>query len=79
MGLEPADEVFYPEEDYDYADDDNEAAERKERSEKLTNIVKEIMDSRIMTGDINRQIEIFPGISDKVKQIAKSYLEKATV
>lgn len=79
MGLEPADEVFYPEEDYDYAEDDNGVAERKERSEKLTNIVKEIMDSRIMTGNINRQIEIFPGISDEVKQIAKSYLEKATV
>ena len=76
MGLEPADEVFYPKEDF--IDYDSEEALRENESAKLTDIVKEIMESRIMSGDINRQIDIIPGVSQEVKGIAKEYLEKAT-
>ena len=76
MGLEPADEVFYPKEDF--IDEDSEEAIRDNESAKLTDIVKEIIDSRIMTGDLNHQIDIIPGVSDDVKSIAKQYLEMAT-
>lgn len=79
MGLEKAEEVFYPKEDFvddeDVADD---VALRVSKAEKLTDIVKEIIDGRIMSGDLNHQIDMMPGVSDRVKEIAKSYLEKAT-
>lgn len=76
MGLDPADEVFYPKEDF--IEEDSEEAERIHKSSKLTDIVKEIIDGRIMSGDLNHQIDIMPGVSDEVKKIAKDYLEKAT-
>jgi len=79
MGLEKVDEVFYPKEEFvddeDVADD---VALRVSKAEKLTDIVKEIIDGRIMTGDLYHQIDIMPGVNDRVKNIAKSYLEKAT-
>lgn len=77
MGLEPADEVFYPKEDF-VDDEDSEHSERLQKSDKLTDIVKEIMESRIMSGDLNRQIDLAPGVSDEVKSLAKKYLELAT-
>lgn len=77
MGLEPADEVFYPK--GDFIEDDSDEAIRNSQSEKLTDIVSEIIDSRIMTGDLNSQIDKFTGVSDEVKNIAKDYLAKATV
>lgn len=76
MGLEPADEVFYPKEDF--IEDESEEALRENESAKLTDIVKEIMDSRIMTGDLNHQIDIVPGVRKEVKDIAKKYLELAS-
>lgn len=76
MGLEPADEIFYPKEDF--VDDESEEALRENESAKLTDIVKEIMDSRIMTGDLNHQIDIVPGVRKEVKDIAKKYLELAS-
>lgn len=76
MGLEPADEVFYPKEDF--IEDESEEALRENESSKLTDIVKEIMDSRIMTGDLNHQIDIVPGVRKEVKDIAKQYLELAS-
>lgn len=76
MGLEPADEVFYPKEDF--IEDESEEALRENESAKLTDIVKEIMDSRIMTGDLNHQIDIVPGVRKEVKDIAKQYLELAS-
>lgn len=76
MGLEPAEEVFYPLSEF--IEDDSEEAVRDNESEKLTDIVKEIMESRIMSGDLNRQIDIMPGASDEVKALAKKYLELAT-
>lgn len=76
MGLDNADEVFYPKEDF--IEEDTPEAIRDNESEKLTKIVSEIMDSRIMNGDLNHQIDIIPGISDEVKKIAKRYLELAS-
>lgn len=76
MGLESADEVFYPKEDF--IEDESEEALRENESAKLTDIVKEIMDSRIMTGDLNHQIDIVPGVRKEVKDIAKQYLELAS-
>lgn len=76
MGLESADEVFYPKEDF--IEDESEEALRENESAKLTDIVKEIMDSRIMTGDLNYQIDIVPGVRKEVKDIAKQYLELAS-
>lgn len=77
MGLEPADEVFFPREDFISEEDVDEEA-RQNESEKLSNIVKEIMESRIMTGDLQKQIDVVPYASDEVKAIAKKYLELAT-
>lgn len=76
MGLDPADEVFYPKENF--IEEDSEEADRLNKSNKLTDIVKEIIDSRIMTGDLNSQIDKAPGVSSEVKGIAKDYLNKAT-
>ena len=73
MGLNTADEVFFPKEDFI-----EEVEERINDSEKLTEIVSEIMESRIMSGDLNSQIDRTPGVKDEVKVIAKDYLEKAT-
>lgn len=76
MGLEPASGVFYPKEDF--IDEESEEYLRENESSKLTDIVKEIMDSRIMSGDLNNQIDIMPGVREEVKLIAKEYLEKAS-
>lgn len=77
FGLQPASEVFYPNESF--VDDVDEVVdEEKAKSDALTDIVKEIMEGRITSGDLNHQIDIVPGVSDEVKQIAKDYLEKAS-
>ena len=77
MGLEPANDVFYPRSDF-IDEEDEEVDERENQAQKLTEIVKEVIDSRIMSGDLNRQIDIMPGVSDEVKAIAKDYLDKAS-
>lgn len=77
MGLEPASEVFYDKDEFVGEESEEEEA-RQNNSDKLTSIVKEIMDGRIMTGDIQRQIEVVPYASDEVKAIAKKYLEMAS-
>jgi len=74
FGLEPADLVFYPKEtmlNEDMEDDD------KRQSESLTNIVKEIMEGRMTSGDLFGQVRAVPGASDEVKDIACKYLQKA--
>ena len=80
MGLAPADEVFYPKKDFiDVDDEETDEDIRAMKSDKLTDIVKEVIDSRIMSGDLNHQIDIMPGVSDDVKSIAKKYLELASM
>lgn len=77
FGLKPASEAFFPKEDFVDYSDENELAERVNNSEKLTEIVKEIMEGRITSGDLFRQIDVVPGVRPEVKDIAKRYLELA--
>ena len=76
FGLEPADKVFYPKEDF-INGEDNEDIDIVKETESLTNIVKEIMEGRMTSGDIFTQIRVVPGASDEVKDIACKYLRKA--
>ena len=76
MGLKPASEIFYPEEDFELAESDEEA-EMRERSEKLTALVKEMIEGRITSGDIVGQIKAIPGVDDATKQLAIDYYNKA--
>lgn len=75
FGLEPADLVFYPKETIlnENMEDDDIARQ----SESLTNIVKEIMEGRMTSGDLFGQVRAVPGASDEVKEIACRYLQRA--
>lgn len=77
FGLQPASEVFYPKENF-IDEDDSEQGERVKQSDKLTEIVNEILEGRITTGNLFSQIDRVPGVSNEVKAIAKKYLELAT-
>ena len=77
FGLKPADEVFYSKEEFIDNEDNSERQQRLERSQALTDIVKEIIDSRLTSGDIFHQIDVVPNASEKVKSIAKRYLSEA--
>lgn len=72
MGLQKADEIFYPEEDYVMEEPEDDEIS-KEQSDKLTELVKSIIESRIATGDIEAQINAVPGVSDEVKSVAIKY------
>ena len=76
FGLEPASEVFFPKEDL-IEEMSEEDAERVYQSEKLTEYVKEIMESRLTSGDLFGQIDLVPGVSKEIKNIAKGYLQRA--
>ena len=76
FGLQPADEVYYPKEEI-IGEEDAEVAEARVKSDALTDIVKEIVEGRITSGDLNKQIDIVPGVSQEVKDIAKRYLSMA--
>ena len=75
MGIQNAEEVFYPKEDFEL--EEEEASEAEIQSEKLTNLVKEIIESRIMSGDIVNQIMINPAADDKTKKLAVEYYQMA--
>jgi DNA repair exonuclease SbcCD nuclease subunit len=75
MGLPPWKDVFYVDEEVEVEDVVSE--ERREASESLTEIVKEIMSGRITKGDLISQVEVVPYATDEVKQLAVSYLRKA--
>lgn len=75
FGLRPADDVFYPKEDFELSDED-EGSQIKE-SQALTDIVREIMEGRMTSGDLFSQVMAVPGASDEVKKIACDYLHKA--
>lgn len=76
MGLDKAEEVFYPKEAF-VDDKDYSTNERDLESSRLTDIVKEIIEGRITSGNLFHQIDIIPGVKDEVKSIAKKYLEMA--
>lgn len=77
MELDKADEVFYPKEAF-VDDEDYAMSEREVESSRLTDIVKEIIEGRITSGNLFHQIDIVPGVSEEVKSIAKKYLEMAS-
>ena len=70
--MRPASEVFHPKEDYDY--EEEETTESRD-TKVLDEIVREIIDSRLATGDIFKQIDNIPADED-CKDLAKSYLRK---
>lgn len=80
MGLPPARDVFYEDEVFKNSEGGEEYEEEETEEEKHTKaldlIVKEIMGSRIVTGDLFKQIDIIPG-NEKEREIAKEYLRKA--
>ena len=75
MGLKPAEEVFYPEESFELESED--VALARERSEKLTALVKEIIEGRITSGDIISQIYAVPGVDEETKKLAADYYNQA--
>ena len=74
FGLKKASEVFYPKEKF-ITEDDMSNEERQ--AESLKSIVSEIMGSRVMSGDLFHQIKIMPGASERAKNIACEYLQRA--
>lgn len=76
FGLEPASDVFYPKEDL-IEEMSDEEADRIYQSEKLTEYVREIIESRLTSGDLFKQIDLVPGVGKEVKDIAKGYLRQA--
>jgi|GEM_PF-1712249 predicted phosphodiesterase len=77
MNLKPAKDVFYPKEQFDLDLVDDEEIMSKEKSEKLTLLVKDIIESRLTTGDIVSQIKSIPGFDDETKNLATDYYQKA--
>lgn len=75
FGLAKASEVFYPKEEKEEVDDD--IAIEEERRESLKKILKEVMEERLMTGNIVNQIDLIPNASPKAKSLAKDYLQRA--
>lgn len=76
FGLDPYKEVFIEEEEC-ISDKTEEEIARDEENESLTNIVKEIMNGKITGGDLFSQVRRVPHASDRVKDIACDYLQKA--
>ena len=74
MQLPSVEETFYPSENFEL---EEEESEEEERSQKLTDIVKEIIDSRLTTGNIEHQIMIIPTADDDTKKLAIEYYRKA--
>ncbi len=74
FGLKPVEEVFYPKSDFV---DEADISEEDIRTQSLVNIVKEVMDGRMTSGDLFHQIRVIPGTSDRVKDIACEYLQMA--
>lgn len=79
FGLEPASEVYFENEEILGTEENDEKLEAARRSESLTAIVKEIMESRLTSGDLYAQIDIIPNATKEAKTLAKKYLERATL
>lgn len=77
LGLRPASEVFFPKEEFVDDLEGDFLSERVSNSEKLTEIVKEIMEGRITSGDLFHQIEVIPNVTPEARALAKKYLEDA--
>lgn len=81
FGLRPVSEVFYPKEAFDItgmSEEEIEALEEQEsRLQRLEDIVSEIIEGRLTTGDIFAQVRAVPVVEDRIKDIACDYLRKA--
>lgn len=75
MGLDPANTVFYAKEEF--INENIEEDDFEDKSKALTEIVKEILEGRMTSGDIFNQVRAVPGASDEVKDIACKYLQRA--
>lgn len=75
FGLCPHEEIFYKEEDFNL-EEQPEKTEEERHNEALDIVIEEVLNSRIVTGDLFRQIDIIPGTEEE-KAIAKEYLRKA--
>lgn len=76
MGIPNAEEVFYPKENFEVGEEEDEDPVAVQ-SEKLTNLVKEIIESRITSGDIVNQIMINPAADEQTKKLAVEYYQMA--
>lgn len=77
FGLPPASEVFYKDSEFVGSESDEEEESDEERhSRALDVVIEEVMNSRIVTGDLFKQIDIIPA-DEAEKEIAKKYLRKA--
>lgn len=75
MGIPKAEEVFYPKEDFELSEEEKD--ETAVQSEKLTELVKEIIESRLLSGDIINQIMANSAADEKTKKLAIKYYEMA--
>lgn len=77
LGLPPASEVFYSEDEFI---DESEGSEEEnltgDKTEVLDAIVNEILTTRMASGDVFKQIDIIPA-EKETKELAKEYLRKA--
>lgn len=77
LGLPPASEVFYSEDEFI---DESESSEEEnltgDKTEVLDAIVNEILTTRMASGDVFKQIDIIPA-EKETKELAKEYLRKA--
>lgn len=76
MGIKPASEVFYPAENF-INNEEEGMSEQEIRSDKLSNLVKEIVDTRIASGNIVEQIMKNPVADDETKKLAIRYYQMA--
>ena len=73
--LKPYEESFIL--DDTVVNDKDEKTLEEVKEESLKNIIKEIMDGRIISYDMFDQIKGLPGLTDTVKELACGYLKKA--
>lgn len=77
FGMRPASEVFYPKEEISVGVSEEELVD-KEQTERLTTFIKEIMECKATSGDLESQIYSIPWVSDEAKDTACKYLRRAT-
>lgn len=77
LGLQPASEVFYEEQDFEYTEEEEAEKELAESKQKiLDDIVQEVINSRLATGDLFKQLDLLPA-DEPTKELAKKYLRQA--
>lgn len=75
LDLVPLEEAFYDKEVFVNIDESVE--EEKKKSQILTDLVNEIIEGRLTTGNVEDQINMVPQADEATKQLAISYYRKA--